>query len=299
VTRAAAPFGFVNAFKPPGISSTGFGVWVRKQLGAPSLGHWGTLDPSACGVLVLAIGQATRLIPYLPADDKSYVFELRVGTATDTADADGRVVRSAAVASDWARNLDDVATSLVGDLEQVPPMYSAVKVDGRPLYKAARAGREVERRARSVRISALRVVEVDGDRARVSVDCSAGTYVRTLCEQIGERLGLPAHLAFLIRTRAGPFTLDDACTPARIARDGRACAIDPLDVLELPRAPLDDAAATRFAHGNDVASTLPATVDARDRLVLATHRGTIVGVARVEDSRLEPVRVIAAAGENS
>jgi tRNA pseudouridine55 synthase len=298
VTRDGVPFGFVNAFKPPGISSTSFGVWVRKRLGAASLGHWGTLDPSACGVLVLAIGQATRLMPYLPADDKSYVFELRVGSATDTGDADGRIIRSAPVPADWVHRLSGAASSLIGDIDQVPPMFSAVKVDGRPLYKSARAGREVERRARSVRISALRVIDISGDRARVSVDCSAGTYVRTLCEQIGERLGLPAHLAFLIRTRAGPFSLASAVTAVQIARDGLACAVDPLDVLELPRAALDDAAAVRFSHGNDVASTLSAPVGARDGFVLATHRGGILGVARIADARLEPVRVIAAAGEN-
>lgn len=298
MTRDAIPFGFVNAFKPPGISSTAFGVWVRKQLGAASLGHWGTLDPSACGVLVLAIGQATRLIPYLPADDKSYVFELRIGSATDTGDAEGRVVRSAPVPLDWADRLAGIAASLVGDIEQVPPMFSAVKVDGRPLYKAARAGREVERRPRTVRIAALRVLDSRGDRARMSVDCSAGTYIRTLCEQIGERLGLPAHLVFLIRTRAGPFRLADARTPAQIARDGIGCAIDPLDVLELPRAALDDEAAVRFSHGNDVASTVASPMDPRDAFVLATHRGRIFGIARLADSRLEPVRVIAAAGEN-
>ena len=299
MTRAAAPFGFVNAFKPPGISSTAFGIWVRKRLGASALGHWGTLDPSACGVLVLAVGQATRLIPYLPADDKSYVFEMQLGAATDTGDAEGRVVRSVAVPSDWSRDLDSVAASFVGDLEQVPPMFSAVKVDGRPLYKAARAGREVERRSRTVRLSALRVIAVDGERARIAVDCSAGTYVRTLCEQIGERLGLPAHLAFLIRTRAGPFLLADARTPAQIARDAHACTTDPLDVLELPRASLDDEALRRFSHGNDVASTLAAQPPgSKERLVLAMHRDALIGIARVVDARLEPVRVIAAAAEN-
>lgn len=299
MVRAAAPFGFVNAFKPPGISSTAFGVWVRKLLGASSLGHWGTLDPSACGVLALAIGQATRLMPYLPADDKSYVFELRVGTSTDTADAEGRVVRSAPVPSDWSRHLGSVTASLVGALEQTPPMYSAVKVDGRPLYKAARAGREVERRSRTVQVSSLQVIAIDGDRARLAVDCSAGTYVRTLCEQIGERLGLPAHLAFLIRTRAGPFALADARTPAQIKRDRLGCAIDPLDVLGLPRVALDDDAVVRFTHGNDVASTLPPqTNGSGDRFVLATHRGELIGVAREHGARLDPVRVIAAAGEN-
>lgn len=295
---APAPFGFLNAFKPPGISSTAFGVWVRRRLGSASLGHWGTLDPAACGVLVLAVGDATRLLPYLPADDKSYVFELRVGVATDTADAEGRAVRSSPVPHGWASRLAEVAASFVGELEQVPPMYSAVKVAGRPLYKAARAGREVERRARTVRIDGLRVIDAGAEGARMSVDCSAGTYVRTLCEQIGERLGLPAHLAFLIRTRAGPFALDAARTPERIGRDGAACLTDPREALSLPRLDLDDTAAARFAHGNDVGAPVTAIDGSGDSIVLVTHRGSIAGVGRVDGDRIAPVRVIADAGEN-
>lgn len=300
MTRAALPFGFLNAFKPPGISSTAFGVWVRRKLGASSLGHWGTLDPGACGVLVLAVGDATRLLPYIERDDKSYAFEMRVGTATDTADADGRVVRTASVPSGWASNLDQVAASMCGELGQVPPMYSAVKVDGRPLYKAARAGREVERRARVVRIDALRAIEVDGERARMSVDCSAGTYVRTLCEQIGERLGLPAHLTFLIRTRVGPFELADSSTPERIGREGAACLSDPRHALSLPCVDVDAAAAARFRHGNDVAAMRDASsaVDVVDGLALVTHDGSIAGIGRVDGERIAPVRVIAGSGEN-
>lgn len=294
----AAPFGFLNAFKPPGISSTAFGVWVRRRLGADALGHWGTLDPGACGVLVLAVGDATRLLPYIASDDKSYVFELRVGTSTDTADAEGRVLRSATVPPGWATRLGDVAASLVGGLDQVPPMYSAVKIDGRPLYKAARAGREIERRPRTVRIDALRVIDTSAQRARMSVDCSAGTYVRTLCEQIGERLGLPAHLGFLIRTRAGPFSLAVARTPERIARDGAACIGDPRDALLLPRRELDDPDAVRFAHGNDVAARDSTPESDGDGIVLVTHRGTIAGIGRIDGERISPLRVLARPGEN-
>ena len=296
MTPANAPFGFINAFKPPGISSTAFGVWVRRAAGASSLGHWGTLDPGASGVLVLAVGDATRLLPYLPSDDKSYAFELRVGVATDTADAEGRTIRTSPVPDDWASRLETVAASLAGEIEQVPPMYSAVKIGGRPLYKAARAGKTVERAARRVTIAALGVLGTRGDTARMRVDCSAGTYVRTLCEQIGERLGLPAHLVSLVRTRAGPFAIAGSRTPREIARDAASCTIDPLVVLRLPQTELDSSAAARFAHGNDVA--LPDGIAVRADHALAIHVGVLIGVARIDDGRLVPVRVLAAGLQN-
>ena len=296
MAAAVAPFGFINAFKPPGLSSTSFGAWVRKRLGAAALGHWGTLDPAAFGVLVLAVGRATRLIPYLPSESKSYVFEMRAGTCTDTGDATGRVVRTSAVPDDWARALGQAAASLVGPLEQTPPMYSAVKVDGRPLYVAARAGRAVERQPRRVEIASLRVIGTRGDRARLAVDCSAGTYIRTLCEQIGERLGVCAHLAVLLRTRAGPFALDDASTPDAIARDPASCLVDPASVLGLETIDVDDAAAAKFAHGNDAEIAAQRRADACT--VLVRHRGALIGVGRL-GAALTPVRVLAAAGENA
>jgi tRNA pseudouridine55 synthase len=296
VGAPSAPFGFINAFKPPGLSSTSFGLWVRKRLGASALGHWGTLDPAAFGVLVLAVGRATRLIPYLPSEDKSYVFEMRAGACTDTGDATGRIVRQSAVPEGWAASLSAVAASMVGPLEQTPPMYSAVKIDGRPLYISARAGREVERRPRRVEIRALRVIDAGIASARLAVDCSSGTYVRTLCEQIGDRIGICAHLGLLLRTRAGPFDLDAARTPREIEADPAACIIDPAAVLRLEKADVDDAGAAKFLHGNDVA--IDAAARRLDpRTVLVHHRGALIGVGLLGQT-LVPVRVLAAGGEN-
>jgi tRNA pseudouridine55 synthase len=300
VATQSPAFGFINALKPPGPTSTSFGGWVRRQLQAPTLGHWGTLDPAACGVLVLAVGKAARLLPYLPGDDKSYVFELRVGAATDTADATGRILRRAPVPADWSARLHEAAASLVGSLDQVPPMYSAVKIDGRPLYKSARAGRAVERPARRVKIIRLRVIAAHDASARLMVECSAGTYIRTLCEQIGDRLGLPAHLGMLLRTRAGPFDLAHARTPSEIAHNPGQCMIDPLTVLALERIDVDDAGAARFAHGNDVAMSHcggrePAQEN--ESSVLVVHEGTLIGVATL-GATLVPLRVLARAEEN-
>ena len=321
--RGALPFGFVNAFKPPGISSTSFGAWVRRRLGADAIGHWGTLDPAACGVLILALGRATRLLPLLTSDDKAYVFELRLGSATDTGDASGRVVATSAVPADWAASLPGAAASLVGDLAQTPPMYSAVKIGGRPLYKDARAGRTVDRPERTIRIFDLRVLGTNGISARMAVECSAGTYVRTLCEQIGERLGAHAHMSFLLRTRAGPFSLAESRTPAQISAEGAAAVIDPLDILPMPCIDLDDARATRFINGNPVWSTADVAQDHHERLdvlecsgrpsrstgtglavgadadiVLALHKGALIGVARRDADLIVPVRVLARNGEN-
>ena len=291
----APPFGFLNAFKPPGPSSTSFGAWVRRLLGAASLGHWGTLDPAASGVLVLAVGRASRLLPYIPSDDKSYVFELRVGTATDTGDATGHAVRTAAVPGDWISRLADVAAALIGPLQQTPPMHSAVKVHGRPLYRAARAGKVVQRQPRPVEIRALRVLGAEGTSARLSLSCSAGTYVRTLCEQIGERLGVPAHMGMLLRTCAGPFAIAHARTPDEIAHDPRGCITDPAAVLSMDAIDLDDAGAKAFAHGNAV--EVASAPSHRGRHVLVRHRGALLGVGAGGDC-LVPVRVLAETGAN-
>lgn len=301
-----SPFGFINALKPPGLSSTAFGFWVRRQLRVASIGHWGTLDPAACGVLVLAVGRAGRLLPFLASDDKSYVFEIRVGAATDTADATGHVIASADVPPDWSAKLGQTAASLVGPLDQVPPMYSAVKIQGKPLYKTARTGRTVERAARRIEIRSLRVLDVRGARARLLVECTAGTYVRTLCEQIGERLGVPAHLGMLLRTAAGPFRLSTSVTPAAIARDPGACLIDPLGVLAMTHAIVDGNGASRFLHGNtvplsnvavDLWSTAAAGNDDAPRHVLVLCNGRLLGVGRVGET-LVPVRVLADIEEN-
>jgi tRNA pseudouridine55 synthase len=291
VNRGRQPFGFVNAFKPPGSTSTRFGAWVRAQLGGAAVGHWGTLDPAACGVLVLAVGDASRLLPYLEPDIKSYVFELRLGAATDTADAGGTVLQRARVDARWSEKLADVVRSLLGPLEQTAPIFSAVKVRGRPLYRHARAGdMHVARPKRQVLIHAMRVIATCGDRARIAVTCSAGTYVRTLCEQIGARLGYPAHLGVLLRTAAGPFRLADSVLPSQIARDARACLLDPRSVLEMRAIALAGDAARRFAHGMTIA------VDAAvsDGIAMVVVDGAIAGIANIAAGALHPKRVFAA-----
>ena len=307
---AATPFGFINAFKPPGLSSAAFGNWVKRAFAGAAVGHWGTLDPAACGVLPLGIGKATRLLPLLPDARKRYIFELVVGERTQTADASGEVIESARVPDDWQRDLPAAAAALIGPQMQMPPMHSAVKVDGRPLYRSARLGLDVARKARNTVIHDLRVVSAaaasqtstTGRRtALLSVECEAGTYVRVLCEELGRRVGLPAHMGALLRIGAGPFVLEDCVRPDQIEADPEACLIDPLAVLPNPRLELNDEGARRFVHGNQIRlgrGSQASRERATEAEVLVTCGVKLLGCGRLivddGDDALVPTRVLSA-----
>jgi tRNA pseudouridine55 synthase len=215
--------------KPDGLTSHDVVARVRRILSERRVGHTGTLDPFATGVLVVLVGRATRLAQFLSGAEKEYEASVRFGYATDTGDATGRKLETTPaqnafgeIVHGWSRREIEAALSgLRGEIEQVPPMYSAKKVQGRKLYELARRGVEIERAAVRVCIRELEVVARDDESLlqynedgtsdlRVRVRCSAGTYIRTLAESIGERLGVAAHLASLRRTRAGDFRVEDA-----------------------------------------------------------------------------------------
>ena len=291
--KAEAAFGFVNALKPPGITSTSFGGWVKRIYGGAPVGHWGTLDPAASGVLVLAIGHATRLLPLVTPSDKRYAFELRLGTSTDTADATGQILETAAVPDDWTQRLPAIAAQLTGPLEQIPPMFSAVKVAGRPLYVSARRGQQIARAARPTRVLSLRVVATTQRSARMVIECEAGLYVRSLCEEIGTRLGTLAHMGGLVRTAAGPFSIDTASLPTDIAERPQACLLDPRSVLALRTVELDAPRALRFMNGNAVAQESdPAAERDAQTTVLVLHGNRCIGVGSLAvGGELSPRRV--------
>ncbi|HEY8418595.1 MAG TPA: tRNA pseudouridine(55) synthase TruB [Limnochordales bacterium] len=255
--------GVLNVLKPPGYTSHDVVARVRRLLGVRRIGHTGTLDPGAAGVLVLCVGRATRLVDLLQADDKAYRFELVLGVHTDSHDAFGAPVavrRDMQVRRDA---LDAAVARFQGDIEQVPPMTSALKRHGRRLYELARQGLEVERPARRVRIYSLRVVRVVPDAAvlpfgtRVLLDvvCSKGTYVRTLCADLGQALGCGAYMSFLLRTRAGAFHLADARTLEELEGDLARGALPLIGMDEalghLPAVRLSQEGARRVAHGQE------------------------------------------------
>ena len=205
------PDGYVVVDKPSGWTSHDVVARCRRLIGTRRIGHAGTLDPSATGVLVVGVGRATRLLRYVTVTTKSYVGEIVLGTGTTTLDAEGEVTSRADMGD---VDLDDVrraALGLTGHIEQLPPMVSAVKHEGRRLYDLARQGKEVDRTPRTVEISRFEITPtLEEGVYRAAVDCSSGTYVRVLAADLGERLGGVAHLRALRRTAVGPFLESDA-----------------------------------------------------------------------------------------
>ncbi len=203
--------GFLIVDKPAGITSHDVVDAVRRIAGTRRVGHAGTLDPMATGVLVLALGAATRLVQFIDGSDKTYRATLRLGETTTTYDADGDLVERRPVTVNQA-DIEAALAGFLGDITQIPPMYSAVKVKGQKLYKLARQGKEIERAPRPVTIHRLDVLAWALPNLTIEVVCSAGTYIRSLAHDLGQRLGCGAHLTALIRTAAGGFRLEDAHT---------------------------------------------------------------------------------------
>lgn len=283
--------------KPAGMSSNQAVQALKRLYRAARVGHTGTLDPLATGLLVVALGEATKFTSGLLDADKTYAATVRLGVTTTTGDAEGEVLaRHAPQASreDVAR----VLPAFVGEIEQVPPMHSALKKAGRPLYAYARAGEAVERRARRVRVHALEIEGFDGVDLRITAHVGKGTYIRTLAEDIGRRLGCGAHLAGLRRTGVGRFRLESAVTLAAIedmdaaARDRLLLPVDAM-LAELPAVVLGSEAAGRFAHGREVELGAAAPGAAGPARIYGPG-GAFLGRGTVRDGRLRPERVIAA-----
>lgn len=239
--------------KPAGPTSHKVVAEVSRRLGGVKAGHAGTLDPMATGVLVVCVGEATKIAGVLVADDKAYDGELELGVETDTLDADGKPVRerrAEAAAVDRAA-LAAALARLVGPSQQVPPMYSAVKVDGRRLHAAARAGDEVERAPRAIDVRAFELLSFDPPRARFRVDCSKGTYVRVLVADAGAALGCGAHLTALRRTRSGAMTIAQSVPLAEVTPERAAATLVPVEAAigHLPSARLSDDLARAVSTG--------------------------------------------------
>lgn len=207
--------GIINIYKEAGYTSHDVVARLRRILGQKKIGHTGTLDPDATGVLPVCLGVGTRLCDMLTDENKEYVAELRFGVTTDTQDMSGTVLSRQEVTV-TEKQAEEIAGSFLGDYEQVPPMYSALKVNGRKLYELAREGIEVERKARRVRIEELEILQMALPVVRMRVVCSKGTYIRTLCDDIGKKAGCGAAMESLKRTRVGNFRIENALSLSEV-----------------------------------------------------------------------------------
>jgi tRNA pseudouridine55 synthase len=264
----APPFGFLNIDKPLGPTSHAVVGRVRRIFGLRRVGHAGTLDPLATGVLVVCVGTATRLSEYAMASVKAYRARVQLGATTTTYDAEGDITSQAGASHITQPMIAAVLAQFTGQIEQLPPMYSAIKQDGKKLYELAREGKTVERQPRSVRIDALTVTDFDPVTAQftLEVTCGSGTYIRSLAYDIGEALGVGGHLVGLVRTKSGNFDIADAVT---------------LETLAATATPSDHLMSVRAALAG-----FPSIMLTPQSLVDVQHGRWIDGAAAVENGTL-------------
>ena len=274
--------GFINVLKPTGLSSHDVIDIVRRIFKQKRVGHAGTLDPAAAGILPVALGRAARLVEYMEGADKSYRAEIAFGYATDTGDVYGEVVESVShPVLPSEEELRRVLGQFVGEIEQLPPVYSAIKVGGQRAYDLARQGAAVEIKARTVCIDRLELLRMDAARARIllDVDCAKGTYIRSLCADIGAAMGLPATMRFLLRTRVGGFTLDDSYTLEELAEAGADALRAPDTALDLPVYELDPQRVRAFYSG---LSTSERRVELAEGVYRVYAEGVFLGIGRYD-----------------
>ena len=286
--------GILPVEKGPGVTSFEVVAHLRRVLRASRIGHGGTLDPAATGVLPILIGEATKLTPYLVDLDKEYVATVRLGVTTETQDLSGTVLETRPVPALDAPALEAALAPFVGRILQVPPMYSALRRCGKRLYELARQGVEVEREPREVTVHAIRLESVALPDFVVRIRCGKGTYVRTLAADVGAALGCGAALARLVRTRVGPYPLEGAVSwdDVREARSGERLwprVLSPDSALAaLSAVRLDADGARAFAHGQAVA-----TGDRVDGLLrVFGPAGGLLGVGRGLGDRVQPERLL-------
>ncbi|MGT0191283.1 MULTISPECIES: tRNA pseudouridine(55) synthase TruB [Burkholderia] len=286
--------------KPVGLSSNDALIRAKRLLLAKKAGHTGTLDPLASGLLPLCFGEATKFSQDLLEADKTYEATMRLGVRTATGDAEGEVIDTRPVECDRAA-VEAALARFTGEIVQVPPMYSALKRDGKPLYEYARAGQTVEREGRNVTIHALDLLACEMPDVTFRVTCSKGTYVRTLAEDIGEALGCGAHLTMLRRTGVGALTLEHAVTLDALSdadESARDAWLQPVDALlsTFPSVRLDDACAKRFLHGQRLPLSELGPIDAADGERVRVYDATrLLGVARKANGVLAPERLVVTA----
>jgi tRNA pseudouridine55 synthase len=293
------PSGILPVDKPQGITSHDVVDKVRRLVGIRRVGHTGTLDPMATGLMLVCIGRATRLSEFLTGQNKTYQARVRFGEETDTYDAEGRVVASGGVPPEGLDPICRALEAFTGEIEQVPPMFSAARVGGRRLHEMARAGVEVARKPRVVCIHKAEPIAYESPDLDIVVSCSKGTYIRTLAHDLGGHLGCGAHLVALRRTEVGGIGIDQSSTLddlAALTHEGRLgeALLEPARAFpEMPAVRLDTEQTRAFLHGNPTVAE--GGFDVGTTLRVETEGGSFLGIGRwqLHTKGLRPVRVIA------
>lgn len=282
--------GIFNVLKPPGMTSHDVIGFLRRALQTKKIGHGGTLDPDAAGVLPVFAGTATRLLEFAMEGRKQYIAEFTLGQQTDTGDDSGRVIKVLPVPQLTQAGLEALLARFTGPQLQLPPMYSALKINGQKLYELARRGVEVERQPRPIEIYKLELLHFTPAFFTVAVECSKGTYIRVLGEDMAAALGTCGTMSFLLRTQVGAYTLNQSYTIQEIAADPEGCAAAPLTaVAHLPRLPLSARQAARITNG--VRTTMAGV--AEGQYVLLSPAEEFLGIGRCLDGRVQAEKIFA------
>ncbi len=288
--------GIFNVLKPPGMTSHDVIGFLRRALNTKKIGHGGTLDPDAAGVLPVFAGTATRLLSYAMEGRKQYIAEFTLGEQRDTGDDSGTLVKTMPVPELSEAKLKEVLQSFLGKQIQLPPMYSAVKINGQKLYQLARKGVEVERKARPIEIYKLELLDAELPKESISakysftvaVECSKGTYIRVLGEDIATALGTCGTMSFLLRTQVGSYLLNEAHTLQEIAENPAGCCAEPITaVSHLPKLELTANQAARITNG--VRTTVNGTVDGQ--YALLGPNSEFLGIGKCVDSKVQAEKI--------
>lgn len=281
-------FGFLNIYKPVGMTSHDVVAVLRRITKIKQIGHTGTLDPFAQGVLPVCIGKATRLIEYLP-DDKEYIATVQFGSATTTYDVEGEVTFT----SDKKISAIDIDLKpFEGEIEQFPPIYSAIKVNGKKLYEYAREGKDVEIKPRNVTIEKIELKNFNEQtqQAEILIKCSKGTYIRSIAHDLGQNLGVGAHLIKLVRTQAGKFRVENS-----VQLDGinvKENLINPLRMFDLPILGVNDEELERIRHGVSIETPQNSIVlTSNDRFVVLEYNDYVVAIGMINGKTIKAKKV--------
>lgn len=281
--------GIINILKPPGMTSHDVVSFLRKRLNIKKIGHTGTLDPGAAGVLPICIGKATKIVEYITSQDKTYICEVTFGKVTDTFDKYGKIIEEYNNEFELEYNeLKKVTDEFVGEIEQTPPTYSAIKINGQRAYELARRGESFAIPSRKVYIYSIDILKVYQKSALLKIHCSKGTYIRSLCNDLGKKVGYGAYMSFLLRTQSGKFTIDNSVLLDDITIENiKKIMLTIDDVLEYPIIKLNENQTKKFLNGAFLEMNLE---DKYYRIY--SNNETFLGIGIIQKNRLKPDKIL-------